>query len=259
MHMGSDDRTAFEERDDMARLIENLRRISDPVISADAIRKAKASARMARNGLDSVGAPRGTKARPSDKGHLWKRGTLVAAIAVCVAGMVFGGMTWYGRSRIIVKTMAGSIAHHYGTLDELIRDAGAILVVDVGSGETIEYIDTPFTLTEVKVARSIRGDLKAGDVITIIETGGYVKQADGTTFDYRFDGIPVLRFREKVLLFLKRFEGPQTDDAYIPLGVFQGKFLIEGDRLQQQVPEGAGLAESVPEDLDAFIAAIEGN
>jgi len=67
-----------------------------------------------------------------------------------------------------------------------------------------------------------------------LETGGQIDNKE-----YSIEGNDVLRENEKAILFLEKYEGPVAEDAYVVLGVYQGKFKINPDNNQYIVPSGA--------------------
>ncbi|OGX68115.1 MAG: hypothetical protein A2189_08020 [Paenibacillus sp. RIFOXYA1_FULL_44_5] len=129
----------------------------------------------------------------------------------------------------------------YGTMAELAKDAKEIVEIEVNSQETITYSDIPFTISTVSVLKSFKGDHKKGDTIRIIETGGEFTPLDkqGNPLPkatMKFAGIPVLEPKEHDVIFLNAFKGPQiSGEAYVPLGVYQGRFKVDasGDMVQQ--------------------------
>lgn len=47
--------------------------------------------------------------------------------------------------------------------------------------------------------------------------------------NYAFDGNEVFKENEKALVFLDKYTGPVADDAYVVLGVYQGKYVFTDD------------------------------
>ena len=99
-------------------------------------------------------------------------------------------------------------------------------------------------------------------MIKIIETGGVYKPKDREGRDLpetelKFGGIPVVRQGEHLVLFFDEFVGPQVKGAYVPLGVFQGKFKIEGSKAIQQAPNEYALKNSIPLDVANLKAKIK--
>jgi len=152
-----------------------------------------------------------------------------------------------------------SLVHTYSTLNELTSDADEITEIKVISQETINYADIPFTISTVEVLSSLKGELKAGNTIRIIETGGEYtplgkngKELAKETF--KFNGIPVLKNKEHDVIFLEKFVGPQVEgESYVPLGVYQGKFKIQTNgELVQQAPEEEKLKDYKATTIDKF-------
>ena len=145
-----------------------------------------------------------------------------------------------------IKTMVaeGNLSALYTDISGLKKDATDIVECKVLNSKTIVYCDTPFTISTVELLGVVKGQKKAGDKINVIEMGGIFsltgedpKEAKGQLVDYQLEGIPVMKASEHYYLFLKPFEGPQTQNAYVPLGAFQGKFKISsGNNITQQAP-----------------------
>jgi hypothetical protein len=95
------------------------------------------------------------------------------------------------------------------------------------------YENVPFTTSTFKVRQVIKGDVKATDALSVLETGGQWKgkpkgttKATLTSQELALEGIPVMKTGEKYLLFLMPYTGPVASNAYIAVGEFQGKFKI---------------------------------
>lgn len=157
-----------------------------------------------------------------------------------------------------------ALVKSYGTIVELAKDAKAIAEIEVISQETIVYLDMPFTLSTVNVLKPFKGEHKEGDTLRIIETGGEFTPLDKqgnplpkTTM--KVNGIPVLEVKERNVIFLGAFEGPQvTGEVYVPLGVYQGRFKVDAKgNLVQQAPDEEKIKDFKEMKVDLFIETLQ--
>jgi hypothetical protein len=127
-------------------------------------------------------------------------------------------------------------------------------VVVRGAVTAVSYLErdsSPMTRVTLKVARCLKGDVKAGDELTIIEGGGIISRASlvgdkfgaPTKVDYDtkvkilMDGAPLTEVGDRCLYFLG------VDDvrlvpgvSYCPIGCFQGRFIIHDGVAERFVP-----------------------
>jgi hypothetical protein len=138
---------------------------------------------------------------------------------------------------------------YFTSMDELTNSAKAIVEVDItDQQETIEYGGIVFTVSTAKVITSLKGSATPGTDIRVLETGGMM--ADGQEF--KFNGIPVAKKNEKLFLFLDEYKGPIVQGAYVPIGVYQGKFKVKDDEVIQQAPSEEKLKDYKPMKKDEF-------
>ena len=157
-------------------------------------------------------------------------------------------------------SLQGDLQENFDSVVKLKQRAAAIVEVDVTSSETIVYKDMPFTISTAKVLSKIKGIIKEGQEIKLIETGGKFKltgenpkEAKGQEAEVSFEGIRVMQPGDHLFLFLDKFVGPQVTDAYIPLGVYQGKFKVESNKVYQQAPNDNKLSDyKQPVDKEVF-------
>lgn len=123
---------------------------------------------------------------------------------------------------------SGDIVDNFETVEELEERAELILELEVNSLESISYGDVLFTLSNNDVKKVYKGskDIKS---ISILETGGIGElNIDGkkTKVNLIFENNEVLKNKEKVIVYLEKYEGPIAQDSYVILGVHQGKFKL---------------------------------
>ncbi|RXZ80994.1 hypothetical protein EBB07_16285 [Paenibacillaceae bacterium] len=110
------------------------------------------------------------------------------------------------------------------------------MVVQVEATRTkpIEYSGITFTLTEGKIEKFFKGEYEANDVISILETGGISEVHSNNKVqrvNYIFEENEVFKTGDKAIIFLKKYSGPIAENSYVVLGVYQGKFLINGEKI----------------------------
>ncbi|TCP60821.1 hypothetical protein [Baia soyae] len=153
---------------------------------------------------------------------------------------------------ITVDTHA-DIVRAYNDIPSLTKASAIVIEGDVMSTSTKYYKDeiAPCTLSQVKVSKVISGDVKIGDVVTFQETGGITTQkyvserSRGRDFpplseveenkqvDFKINGLSAMKKDEKVLLFGERYQ-----DIYLVVGGYQGKFKVDGNKIERQSPKG---------------------
>lgn len=90
-----------------------------------------------------------------------------------------------------------------------------------------DYSDVTFFRTELRidqVFRDVNDEIGKDNKITLL-------QNDLAELD------PLVNQNEPVLLFLKKYEGPVIDNAYRIVGLVQGHFKFDGDRIKSLVAE----------------------
>ena len=106
------------------------------------------------------------------------------------------------------------MVENYQSIDELIQDSPIIVVGTVDSpNEEFVYGEATFALTRFKVEQVIRGIVP--DEINILQT--------------KMNEDPFLKNGDKMVLFLVKYEGPVTKNAYRTKGLYQGQYKIVGN------------------------------
>jgi hypothetical protein len=144
---------------------------------------------------------------------------------------------------------ASNLEEHFQNFQELQNRASNIIQVTVIDNiETINYGEVTFTVSKAKVLSGFEGTLKVGDEIILLETGGMMNNGQ----ELKFNGIPVIKPGEELFLFVDKYVGPVTKDAYIPIGVYQGKFKVKDNKVEQQAPNEDKLKDYQPVTRDLF-------
>lgn len=138
---------------------------------------------------------------------------------------------------------------HFTSIDDLTAVAKTIVEVDIlDQQDTIEYGGVVFTVSTAKVISSIKGNAAEGINIKVLETGGMMAEGQ----EFKFNGIPVAKKNEKLFLFLDEYKGPIVQGAYVPIGVYQGKFKVIDDEVIQQAPTEEKLKDYKPLKMEEF-------
>jgi|GEM_PF-2015417 hypothetical protein len=109
---------------------------------------------------------------------------------------------------------------NYGSIDDLIKDSPVIVVGTVDS-ENNEFVwgEVPFATTTFKIETCIRGDVTG--IITILQT--------------KSNEDPFLNNGNRMVLFLEKYDGPITEDAYVVKGLYQGQYTIKGTKIVKNI------------------------
>lgn len=128
-------------------------------------------------------------------------------------------------------------------------------IVVIATAIDIKYVDdnaNAITLVDVEIEKCIRGNLVPGDIISIEEYGGYVRgdvydkvygdsklerplTADDILVYEYFGGAPAPQIGDKYILFIGH--DAIVEGAYCCIGLFMGKYIIDGDTVYRYFPE----------------------
>lgn len=147
----------------------------------------------------------------------------------------------------------------YNSVKDLKENSFDMVEVNVKSTESVMYKELGVTISTVKVKSSLKGKFKSGEQIRIIETGGKYKYTGNDSkikhdqlIEQVCDGIPVMESSERYILFINKYEGEVTKNAYKILGVYQGKFKVDNDIVVQKSPEKYKIRDFTLENVDKF-------
>jgi hypothetical protein len=105
---------------------------------------------------------------------------------------------------------------NYESIDDLIKDSPIVVIGTVDSGnDEFEYGEVTFALTKFSVDTAIRGTVSG--TINILQT--------------KLHEDPYLKKGDRMILFLVKYIGPVTDDAYRLKGLYQGQYTVEGTKV----------------------------
>lgn len=149
----------------------------------------------------------------------------VLAVTVLLAGC---GMQGTGEeladgsnnddNKPIPVTMA-NVETVYESLDSITADSDLVAEVSINSdAKQIDYQGAVFVTHELKVKDVIVGEQNLkNETIKLLEVG--LSPQD----------LNIVKNNSKYVVFLKKYEGPVTDNAYVVTGVYQGKFKVNQD------------------------------
>jgi hypothetical protein len=123
----------------------------------------------------------------------------------------------------------------YHSIGQLAADSRAVIVLTAtatASGESVQGI--PYTVTQARVERVIRGELQ-GSTVRIRQLGGTGVTVEG--------GSPILKSGRTYLAFIEPFTfGPGAEtDQWVIVGAGAGLFLVQGTTLTRLDPESVDL------------------
>lgn len=96
----------------------------------------------------------------------------------------------------------------------LAKDSDLVLIGEVDKDKTITTLqDVEFVISKLNVTESIKGSIPIDSKINILQTK-----------DIDID--PELVANQSVLLFLEKYTGPITENAYVIKGLYQGNYTI---------------------------------
>lgn len=142
------------------------------------------------------------------------------AILICGLLVLLAYIVYAANIPVRTINVSGEVTKSYNNIDELKTDAEVIVEIDSNNVNSFKYKDVIFSLSNVEVLKTFKGNIKKGELLNILETGGVYNNAD-----YIFENNKTLAKNDKAILFLKKYIGPVTEkEAYVVLGVYQGKF-----------------------------------
>ena len=141
-----------------------------------------------------------------------------------------------GRASVIILPESGltqalgyGSMRGYASVQALYEAACDVVIADVVNTDgaaSSAAAGVDIALSDVMILHSYKGKLEVGQTICIEETG--IRRADG---EYSIDAVPLLGRQNRVLLFLTEPSNAiqQTVEGYGILGVYQGKFFVDGN------------------------------
>lgn len=143
--------------------------------------------------------------------------------------------------------MPGTLEAIYRDIAGMAEDADCIAEVTVQSSVVMLLDGFPRTHSLAKVVTALKGGLKEGAVIEVIEEGGRTDKGEAVV------GVPVMSTGSTYVLFLH-----QSDDAWFIVGAFQGRFIVKEGYVFQQATEETKIKPYSPQKLEDFRENIAG-
>ena len=110
-------------------------------------------------------------------------------------------------------------------MPSLVQDSDLIIVGEVVESKPFLRFDMVFTLQAVRVQKVLKGNVKPGDMIEVLQTGGVFEDIERPPFQED----PLFEHGSIHLLFLYR---SSTDPWWLITGGFQGRAEVRDGRLQ---------------------------
>ena len=153
-----------------------------------------------------------------------RRSVILLGTLIVGAALLFGYEKVSGERALTVVDTHASLVHDYTTVAELKQEADIIAEVQINQSQATKYKDLVFTISEAKVMKTFKGTVS--DNLNILETGGTFQDTK-----YMLNGNEAFSTGNKAIVFLERYEGPIAENAYVILGVYEGKFQMNGSKL----------------------------
>lgn len=152
-----------------------------------------------------------------------------------------------GCSSIIKPQGSAKLALHFDNISEIAAEAQDIIECKITNEiEDFVYSDIEFIKTNVEVTDVLFGDqIKKGDKISILQTNMQEKVN--------------LPSNKDAILFIEKYEGPVTEDAYIILGEAFGYMEVENGKIKTHKEKGTSFASDVKtvNDVEKLKSIIE--
>mgnify|MGYP000876375980 CR=1 FL=1 len=123
----------------------------------------------------------------------------------------------------------------YNSFSDLRKDASVIVEGDVIESITLNQDGQIQTQSKIKVRNDYKNVLKKGEVVTFVEQGGVTTTGNHQPVEVVVE-VPVMKLGEKVLIFATK-EVKEGEAYYLPLGSFQGKFMIQNEYIERLLPD----------------------
>ncbi len=119
------------------------------------------------------------------------------------------------------------ISYYAKSIDDLIQDSPYIVIAKVSDKQSwYRYRGVYFYNTQINVQKVLKGSIPSGKEITLMQT--YCEEDT------------IVEKGSTVLLFLDRYEGPATGNAYVCQGAYQGQYKIDGKKILPSLDDRLG-------------------
>ena len=114
----------------------------------------------------------------------------------------------------------------YSDLQSMVQSSDSIIVGEVIDSKSFLRVDLVFTLQRIKITEVLKGEVKPGEIIDVLQTGGYIEEEDIKTPPFRED--PLLERNSVQILFLQH---SVTDPWWLIVGGYQGRAEVQKGQL----------------------------
>jgi len=149
------------------------------------------------------------------------------------------------------------LSKYFKSISELNQDSDIIIEGVVKNTKNVIYVQQAFTISEIDINEVYKSESKVvrGSTICVVEPGGimdkeflYKKYKEKFPEKYidineiepvkdTFDGIPALEKGDYIIIFASKYTGGvKSEDFYEPVGLYQGKFYINEDKVEHKMP-----------------------
>lgn len=136
---------------------------------------------------------------------------------------LLSSVTYWNFNKQETSISSATWNDHYDDINELSYSSDIIIKGTLESSSTQLRNDVVFTMNSVKITDVISGDIKKGDIIEILQTGGTYKNI----YTPPIESVPLLENGESYLLYLNLTEyHPTYGQYYLISGGYQGLALV---------------------------------
>jgi hypothetical protein len=160
----------------------------------------------------------------------------ILIIAVIIAG-TYSVISKNSYRSINANASSAKLSFYAESLDELIGASQYIIIAEVsGRQKDYNHMGVKFVNTEITIEKVLKGDsLSENQQITLLQTA--------------IEEDPIVKRNKKVLLFIDKYEGPVTEDAYVCQGLYQGHYILDEKKILPTLNFGSELNKEI-ENLD---------
>jgi hypothetical protein len=150
---------------------------------------------------------------------------LLLLVSLVICSVVYSMRNQKDNNQNNIVDVHYDLRESFDSVDGLYKSATLVAQVTINDTTAFEYGNIGFSLSDANVVKVFKGDL-GSENLRILETGG---THDGLI--YKNEGNSVFEKSEQAIVFLEKYIGPVAEDAYIIKGLYQGKFIIDGQKV----------------------------
>lgn len=163
-----------------------------------------------------------------------------------------------GNSDYEIIDSHASLTTIFHNVNQLDKRSDIIIEGVVKNTKYETYVHSIFTVSEIEINAVYKNDGNAvkGSPICVVEPGGIMdKEFLYNKYKEKFpdeyidinqikpaknitDGVPALEKGDHVILFASKYTGGvKSENCYEPVGLYQGKFYIDGNKVEHKMPD----------------------